>query len=71
MHDFLVAEYQNQKFVSLGYMLKANESFELFNIPSLTECSLSCGNTVGDTAVAFAETPELSTHFLGRKAKAS
>ena len=29
MHDFLVAEYKNQKSVNLVYMIKANESFEL------------------------------------------
>lgn len=46
-------------------------AYPLFNVPTLTECSLSCRDAIGDTAVALAETPELSTHFLGKTAKAS
>lgn len=49
---------------------------ELLNIsthPFLDAARLAQGplgsrDTVSDTAVAFAEAPELSTHFLGKKA---
>lgn len=37
----------------------------------LAQGPLRSRDTVGDTAVAFAEAPELSTHFLGKKATAS
>ena len=34
----------------------------------LAQGPLGSRDTVGDTAVAFAQAPELSTHFLGKKA---
>lgn len=37
----------------------------------LAQRSFCSWNTVSDTAVTFAEAPQLSTHFLGKKAKAS
>lgn len=41
------------------------------NAAGLAQRPLCSRNTVSYTAVAFAKAPELSTHFLGKKAKAS
>ncbi len=46
-------------------------TYPLFNCAGLAQGSFCSGDTVGDTAVTFAKAPELSTHFLGKKAKAS
>ena len=43
----------------------------LLDAARLTEGALGSGDTVGDTAVALAKAPELSAHFLGKKAIAS
>lgn len=39
-----------------------------FNAVGLTQGSFCRWDTVGDTAITFAKAPELSTHFLGKKA---
>lgn len=46
-------------------------TYPFINASSLAQGPLRSGDTVGNTAVAFAKAPELSTHFLGKKAKAS
>lgn len=43
----------------------------LLDAAGLTQRPLCGRDTVCYTAVAFAKAPELSTHFLGKKAKAS
>ena len=43
----------------------------LLDAAGLAEGPLGSGDTVGDTAVALAKAPELSAHFLGKKAIAS
>lgn len=46
-------------------------TYPFLNAASLAQGPLGSRDTVGYTAVAFAKAPELSTHFLGKKAKAS
>lgn len=49
--------------------LKARMTHPFLDAASLAQSSLCSGDTVRDTAVAFAKAPELSTHFLGKKSK--
>lgn len=46
-------------------------TYPFVNAAGLAQRSLCSRNTVSDTAVTLAKAPELSTHFLGNKAKAS
>ena len=46
-------------------------TYPFINASSLAQGPLRSRDTVGYTAVAFAKAPELSPHFLGKKAKAS
>lgn len=46
-------------------------TYPFLNAASLAQSPLCSRDTVSYTAVAFAKAPELSTHFLGKKAKAS
>lgn len=46
-------------------------TYPFLDAAGLAQSPLCSGDTVGYTAVAFAKAPELSTHFLGKKAKAS
>lgn len=46
-------------------------TYPFLDAASLAECPLCSWDTVSYTAIAFAKAPELSTHFLGKKAKAS
>ena len=46
-------------------------TYPFLDAASLAQSPLCSRDTVCYTAVAFAKAPELSTHFLGKKAKAS
>lgn len=46
-------------------------TYPFLDAAGLAQSPLGRRDTVGYTAVAFAKAPELSTHFLGKKAKAS
>lgn len=46
-------------------------TYPFLDAAGLAQSPLCSRDTVGYTAVAFAKAPELSTHFLGKKAKAS
>lgn len=50
---------------------KHYKTYPFLNASGLAQSPLCSGDTVSYTAVAFTNAPELSTHFLGKKAKAS
>lgn len=53
--------------MSLG-TLEGKVSHPFLDAARLAQGPLGGGDAVGDAAVALAEAPQLSTHFLGKKA---
>lgn len=52
----------------VGGRLLSASTHPFLNVACLAQGPLGSRDAVGDTAVAFAQAPELSTHFLGKKA---
>lgn len=64
-----------RKLIFFGYFFFINEKLwkthPFLDAASLAQSPFCSRDTVSYTAVAFAKAPELSTNFLGKKAKAS